>query len=125
MSHPRAPSLALLVACALCVCACGEHSLAPSTDGGSVAFDGSLPITTDAAASACTLEADTRATVTVSASGCALLDRDTGACEAARKAQGLSGYWLRFSCRVTLERVSTGGATTVHATTDAQPDYPS
>ena len=31
----------------------------------------------------------------------AVLSRDTGGCQAARQAAGLSGYWLRFSCRVT------------------------
>lgn len=53
--------------------------------------------------------------------GCALLDRDTSACQASREAQGLSGAWLRFSCRVTLS-VSNGVVT---LSSDGQPDYAS
>ncbi|HYX32921.1 MAG TPA: hypothetical protein VE954_07385 [Oligoflexus sp.] len=51
--------------------------------------------------------------------GCSLLTRDTSSCEASRTAQGLSGYWLKFSCRVTL----TKSGSNVTVTTDSQPDY--
>lgn len=54
-------------------------------------------------------------------SGCALVERDTSSCEAERLAQGLSGAWLKFSCRVSLSK---SGAT-VLVTTDSQPDYKS
>ena len=50
----------------------------------------------------CPLLANTTVTATVSANGCALLQRDTSSCQAARQAQGLTGYWLKFSCRVHL-----------------------
>jgi hypothetical protein len=73
----------------------------------------------------CTLAANTSATSTVSPSGCAVLTRDTSACDAARRAQGLSGYWLQFSCRVTLSSTTTNGAKVVRAQADGQPDYKS
>lgn len=81
-------------------------------------------IAVDAAKSAdaptgCTLTANTTATSVTSTSGCAVLARDASSCKAARMAAGLSGAWLKFSCRVTLS-VSGG---TVTATTDNQPDY--
>jgi hypothetical protein len=68
---------------------------------------------------ACALDNDTTPTANVSPDGCAVLDRDTSACDDARTAQGLSGYWLKFSCRVTL----TKGMTAVSAQSDGQPDY--
>ena len=70
---------------------------------------------------ACTLTQDTTATSTVSPNGCAVLSRDTSACEASRSAAGLSGYWLKFSCRVTLSKT----ASAVTAQADGQPDYKS
>ena len=71
-------------------------------------------------ATGCTLTAETAATSTVT-NGCALLRRDTSSCDAARMGQGLSGFWLKFSCRVAL----TAEAATVVLTTDDQPDYES
>jgi hypothetical protein len=70
----------------------------------------------------CALTANTSATSTVSPSGCPVLTRDTGACEAERKAQGLSGFWLQFSCRVSLASTTTNGVTGVRAQADGQPD---
>ena len=78
---------------------------------------------TEPDASSCDLAADTQETATVNATGCHVLSRDTQACEAERKAQGLSGYWLKFSCRVTLSSV--GSAQIVRAQADGQPDYKS
>jgi hypothetical protein len=69
----------------------------------------------------CTLTANTTPTATVSANGCHLLTRDTSSCLAQRQAQGLTGAWLKFSCRVTLTR---SGAN-VQAQSDGQPDYKS
>lgn len=72
------------------------------------------------AADLCALKDDTTPTSTVN-DGCALLTRDTSSCAAARSAQSLSGFWQKFSCRVTL--TAQGG--TVQITTDGQPDYAS
>lgn len=57
----------------------------------------------------------------VSTNGCYLLTRDTSSCQASRIAQGLSGFWLNFSCRVTLTKSSSN----VILTVDSQPDYKS
>ena len=76
-------------------------------------------------ASTCELAENTQETATVNATGCHVLSRDTHDCEAERTAQGLSGYWLKFSCRVTLSSVTVGGARLVRAQADGQPDYKS
>ncbi|WPB79329.1 YHYH protein [Archangium violaceum] len=73
----------------------------------------------------CTLAENTVETSTVNPSGCHVLTRDTSACEAERKAQGLSGYWLHFSCRVSLSFTTTNGVKFVRAQADGQPDYKS
>jgi hypothetical protein len=85
----------------LLLSACGEAS---SSDG------------------ACALTVNTTASATSNPSGCTVLSRDTTSCQAARKAMGLSGVWLQYSCRVTL--TSNGGGS-VTATADGQPDYKS
>ncbi|HEY3803971.1 MAG TPA: YHYH protein [Kofleriaceae bacterium] len=69
-------------------------------------------------AATCTLTADTTATSTV-IDGCALRTRDTSSCQSAREQQGLGGFWLKFSCRVTL----TVAGATVQLVSDDQPDY--
>jgi hypothetical protein len=69
----------------------------------------------------CSLTSNTEKTTTVSAGGCYLLTRDTSSCQASRIAQGLSGFWLKFSCRVTL--LKSGG--NVSVSVDNQPDYKS
>ena len=61
---------------------------------------------TDSGASGCVYTANTTATSKVSDFGCALLTRDTSTCNASRVAQGLSGDWLKFSCRVKLTKVA-------------------
>lgn len=76
-------------------------------------------------ASGCALMENTSETALVNSTGCHVLTRDTSACEASRKAQGLSGYWLQFSCRVTLTSTTMGGAKVVRAEADGQPDYKS
>jgi hypothetical protein len=67
----------------------------------------------------CSLAANTTATTTVNANGCPVLTRNTSGCSSSRT--GLSGYWLKFSCNVTLS-VSNGVVT---ATAHGQPDYKS
>jgi hypothetical protein len=66
----------------------------------------------------CPLAVDTYLTGTVN-DGCPLLYRDPGDCQAARVAQGLAGFWLHFSCRVSLTKVGND----VHLVSDGQPDY--
>ncbi len=67
----------------------------------------------------CELIENTTATATMNEAGCLVLDRDTSSCEDSRTAAGLSGLWLKFSCRVTLSMVA--GHVRAHA--DGQPDY--
>lgn len=57
----------------------------------------------------------------VTNNGCPLLSRDTSSCQSSRTAQGLSGNWLKFSCRVNLV---VSGANVV-ITSDGLPDYKS
>jgi hypothetical protein len=71
--------------------------------------------------STCALTANTEATDKLSTYGCALRTRDTSSCKASREAQGLSGFWLKFSCAVTLEK--SGDSVTL--TTTNLPDHPS
>lgn len=127
----RAGSLILTFTACLATAACGSSISDTSTGGGgdtsststtSTSSTSTTSSTTDTSSgTGCTLTADTTPTDTVSPSGCHVLDRDATACADARKAAGLSGYWLRFSCRVTLS-VSSG---VVKAASDGQPDYES
>ena len=96
----------------LMLAACGDD--AATTPDGALAPDAPADGT-------CHLADDTTATSTLAPSGCAVRDRDTSSCMAARMAAGLSGFWLEFSCRVTL--TASGGVVT--ATSDDLPDYPS
>jgi hypothetical protein len=77
-----------------------------------------------ASGNACTLAVNTTPTSKVSADGCAVLTRDASACNAARVAAGLTGDWLKFSCRVTLtvDKIS-GPVPFVLVSADSQPDY--
>jgi hypothetical protein len=93
-----------------------------------IGCDSSSPDTPDAGpeadadlAPACALTANTTPTDVVN-EGCAVLERDTTACEADRRAAGLSGFWLRFSCRVTLTKPT---ADTVQLASDGLPDHTS
>jgi len=105
---------------ALCMLLGCSSSGADIPDTGAGGNDASAAeISTQADANACTLMASTTPTSVVSSSGCVLLDRDTSACEADRKNQGLSGFWLELSCRVTL--MTSAGK--VSAKADGQPDY--
>ncbi len=60
-------------------------------------------------------------TVVSTNAGCALLARDATSCQSARQAAGLTGFWLAFSCRVSLS----ADATNVTVKADSQPDYAS
>ena len=71
---------------------------------------------------ACTLLDNTTPSAVVNAYGCAVLARDTSSCQAARVAQGLSGDWLKFSCRVTLTVVNNAPRPYVLIQADDQPD---
>lgn len=72
--------------------------------------------------SACSLAENTSPTSTVTG-GCALLHRDTSPCDDARAAAGITGFWRRFSCRVSLSVVSSGDRSFIRAVADSQPDY--
>ncbi len=76
---------------------------------------------TSSGTTSCDLDDATTETAIQSPTGCNVLDRDTAACEASRKAAGLDGFWLHFSCRVTLSK--SGGV--IHAESDGLPDYTS
>jgi len=71
------------------------------------------------AAVGCELAAHTTTTTTVNG-GCAVLERDTSSCEQARRALGLDGWWLKFSCRVTITKPT---ATQIALVSDDQPDH--
>lgn len=101
----------------------------PSPDSGSGQGDAAGDVVAEAGggdgpSSACTLTAGTAPTGAVHA-GCAMVTRDTSACQASRTAAGLSGFWLKFSCRVTLTAATSGGVTSVTAASDGRPDHES
>jgi hypothetical protein len=83
--------------------------------GASTTDAGTTPTTT------CSVIANT--SVVGTAGSCQQLSRDTSACEPARKAAGLSGFWLKFSCRVALSVVNVSGKKLVHIATDGTPDH--
>jgi len=124
---PR-PTVAIARSVTLAACvALGCGSSDEPTDAGSDAgeSDGAREdAASDAGVPACALAASTSPTG-VTTNGCALLDRDTSSCRAARQGQGLGGLWLAFSCRVSLEKTSVGGKDVVRVRADGQPDYPS
>lgn len=91
------------------------------TDGTDGTGGGAATSSTSSGTSDCALTANTTETNTESPLGCVVLDRDTSACEASRKAAGLDGFWLHFSCRVELSK--SGGM--IHAKSDGRPDYES
>lgn len=116
------------VAVCLSAAACGsgtDTSATGGSGGGSSTTTSSGSSTSSSSGSTssggCDLTQSTTETATVNASGCHVLDRDATACEDARKAAGLSGFWLNFSCRVSLS-VDSG---VVKAAADGQPDYAS
>src|SRR4051812_37054281 len=99
-----------VIAAATCLwtAACGE---APSESGSTSSAGGSTSSAGGGTSSAggggassggCTLTDNTVETPVANAAECHVLERDTSACAEARKAAGLSGYWLKLSCRVSL-----------------------
>ncbi|HZS41096.1 MAG TPA: YHYH protein [Polyangia bacterium] len=108
---------------ALATAGCGSSGANSGGDLGAGDAGGDFAAGVDLAGAACPLGADTTPSSTVT-NGCARLVRDTSACNAARAAQGLTGAWLEFSCRVTLTHV-TGAASYVQASSDSRPDYAS
>lgn len=113
-----------LLTCGL-LAGCDEASPTSSSTGsnGSATGDGGSNATGDGGSATCALTANTHPTGVTTPSGCAVLERDTSACQAERTAAGLSGFWLKFSCRVSLRKTTVGGKSVVEATTDGQPDY--
>lgn len=69
----------------------------------------------------CSLINNTTATAVTTPSGCHVLVRDTSTCATERMNAGLSGFWLKFSCRVSLAKT----AQSIQAQSDGQPDYKS
>jgi hypothetical protein len=106
--------------------ACGGSTNAPAdgahTGDAAVSETGVVEAGEASSGGSCTLTASTTPTGTTN-SGCALVTRDTSACQASRTSAGLTGFWSKFSCRVTL--TATSGATTVTVASDGQPDHES
>jgi hypothetical protein len=98
--------LILTTSAAMIAIRCGSESTSFTTSGTS-------------SGNSCSLEDNTTAVSTYN--GCSLLSRDTSSCQSSRVAQGLTGNWLKFSCRVTL----TVSGSNVLISTDSQPDYKS
>lgn len=92
-----------------------------SSSSGSTSSSGGSSSSSGSTSSGCTVTENTTPTSKVSDLGCAILTRDTSACTAARQAAGLSGFWLKFSCRVSL----TVSGSDVVASSDNRPDYTS
>ena len=89
---------------------------------GMVVFVSCGKSSSSSSATSCSYDANTTATSTSTkgiSGSCSLLTRDVSSCQASRIAQGLSGNWLKFSCRVSLT-LSGGNVTIV---TDSMPDY--
>lgn len=115
--------LLLLVLASVASSGCGDG--ASTGTGGSGGTGTSTGTGASTGAGTCALTENTTPTSAVSASGCAVESRDTSACAASRMAAGLSGYWLRFSCRVTLTKTQMGGVDYVEAHADGEPDHTS
>ena len=103
----------------------GGDSTSASTTGTGGSTSTTTTTTGTGGSNACALADDTTPTAEVNAAGCHVLDRDTSACADARTAQGLTGFWLHFSCRVLLTSTTEGGKPVVKAEADGQPDYAS
>jgi YHYH protein len=102
-----------LVAMYVTSCGAKKKKEVPTTGGSGAS--GSTSTTS------CSLADNTTATTTTSSYACPLLTRDVSSCKASREAQGLSGFWLKFSCSVTL----TKSGTNVVISTSSVPDYKS
>lgn len=104
--------------------ACGASSASASGavgSGTSTSGTGGSSSGSSVSGNACALLDNTEPDGRASPSGCARRTRDISSCMAARQAQGLDGFWLRFSCRVTLTKTQTA----VTVASDGQPDHPS
>lgn len=120
----RSLAALVLLQLSLCLAACnndGTDGAGGEGGGASTSTATGTGSSTSSSMSDCTLAANTTVTNTTSPLGCAVLDRDTSACEASRKAAGIDGFWLHFSCRVDLSK--SGGS--IHAKSDGRPDYES
>lgn len=111
---------ALSSAIVIYLAACGKKSdddppAETTTGSGTSGSSGSSSSTS------CSLADNTTATSTTNTYGCPLLTRDVSSCKASREAQGLSGFWLKFSCNVTL----TKSGSNVTVATKSMPDYKS
>jgi hypothetical protein len=93
--------------------------------GSSATPDATPNATPDATPNACTYTGNSTPTSAVSSEGCAELTFDMSSCLASRQALGLTGAWLRFSCRVTLTKTTKNGADYVVITTDNHPQHKS
>lgn len=89
---------------------------------GFVACGGGAAGTSDSASTGggtCTYTDNTTETGTANSLGCKVRTRDTSSCQASRIAQGLSGFWLDFSCAVTL----TKSGASVYLSSKGVPDH--
>jgi len=119
----RKLALLLLVACGGSTSPASPGDLDSASDAGRGDADSKVDVDgdVDGSASGCASAASTTATSVTSPTGCAVLERDRSACDAERKAAGLDGFWLKFSCRVKL----VVGDGYVDAQSDGLPDYKS
>lgn len=97
---------------------------AVNSQGTGTASTASSAVTPLVTAGVCASAANTTPTASVWRTGCAVLARDTSACNASRTSQGLSGFWLDLSCRITLTKttVSSQPVVQIHPA-DGWPDY--
>lgn len=116
MKLPSISWLSLVALAASCTSGNSPNSILDASSGTDAASDANT-------GTSCALATATTPTGASGPSGCAVLARDVSACAAARTAQGLSGFWLKFSCRVTLTATTVGAAQVVRAVSDDQPDY--
>ena len=105
----------------LALSGCDSNGLVSSDAGGGTGADGG---SSDDGATGCTLIENTSSSGTGLAA-CNVLTRDTSSCAASRMADGFDGYWLKFSCRVTLSHVTVSGHPYIRLTSDDRPDYES
>jgi hypothetical protein len=97
----------------LIACNCSDPDPAMMTPADSATGSGSD------SGNACSLIDNTVTTGREAPSGCAIIDRDTSACDAEREAAGITGFYRHFSCRVTLTK--SGGS--IIAASDGRPDF--
>jgi hypothetical protein len=115
----------LFLSAAACDSSVETSSTSTGTDMSTSTSTGSAATSSSSGGGQCTLTENTSDSGVTSPDGCPVLNRDTSACQAARQAAGLSGFWLSFSCRVSLSVSTVGGVTVVEAKSDGLPDYES